>query len=210
MTQRQSENQNTKTPKHQDTRAAARLILASASPRRRELLSLFELDFEVEPADIDETVRAGEVPDDYVRRVAREKALAIHQRLDECFVLGSDTAVVVDGECLGKPADDARAREMLQRLSGSEHRVLSAVALVAPGGRVTERLSTTRVQFAPLPLTWIERYIASGEPRDKAGAYGIQGSAGIWVRSLSGSYTGVVGLPLFETGELLRQAGLTN
>lgn len=186
-----------------------RLILASASPRRRELLSLFDLDFDVEPADIDETVHADEAPQDYVRRVAREKALAVHGRLGDRFVIGSDTAVVDDGRCLGKPADDAEARDMLQRLSGSEHRVLSAVALVAPGGRISERLCTTRVEFAPLPPAWVERYIASGEPHDKAGAYGIQGSAGIWVRSLSGSYTGVVGLPLFETGELLREAGLS-
>lgn len=190
------------------TEKPAHLVLASASPRRRELLSLFGLDFEVEPADIDETVRAGEVPEDYVRRVAREKALAIHARSDGRFVLGSDTAVVVEGECLGKPVDDEEAREMLERLSGSEHCVLSAVALAAPDGRVAERLSVTRVEFARAPSDWIERYIASGEPHDKAGAYGIQGAAGIWVRSLSGSYTGVVGLPLFETGELLREAGL--
>lgn len=191
---------------------STRLILASASPRRRELLSLFDLDldFEVEPADIDETVLRGEAPEAYVRRVAREKALAIHARFDDCHVLGSDTAVVVDGQCLGKPVDDDDARDMLERLSGRPHQVLSAVVLVAPGGRVAERLSETEVEFARPPGDWIERYIASGEPRDKAGAYGIQGRAGVWVRSLSGSYTGVVGLPLFETGELLREAGLTS
>jgi septum formation protein len=97
---------------------------------------------------------------------------------------------------------------MLHRLSGGEHQVLSAVALVAPGGAVSERLSVTRVEFAELPAAWVDRYIASGEPHDKAGAYGIQGAAGIWVRALTGSYTGVVGLPLFETGELLGEAGL--
>ncbi|WP_376695065.1 Maf family protein [Wenzhouxiangella sp. EGI_FJ10305] len=185
---------------------SSRLILASASPRRRELLSLFEIDFDVQPADIDETVREGEPPEDYVRRMAREKALAIHDRDDEGFVIGSDTAVVLDGECLGKPVDDDDARDMLERLSGTVHQVLSAVALVAPGGRVVERLSVTAVEFARPPGSWIDRYVASGEPHDKAGAYGIQGTAGIWVRSLSGSYTGVVGLPLFETGELLRKA----
>ncbi|WP_459117373.1 Maf family protein [Wenzhouxiangella indolica] len=185
-----------------------RLVLASASPRRRELLSLFDIDFDVRPADIDETVREGETPEDYVRRVARDKALAVHRRSGDRFVLGSDTAVVDDGQCLGKPADDAEARDMLQRLSGSEHQVLSAVVLVAPGGQIAERLSVTAVEFGQPPAKWVERYIASGEPHDKAGAYGIQGSAGIWVRSLSGSYTGVVGLPLFETGELLREAGL--
>jgi len=185
-----------------------RLVLASASPRRRELLSLFELDFEAEPADIDETVCAGETPEDYVRRMAREKAAAVHRRYNACFVIGSDTAVVVDDECLGKPADDAQARDMLKRLSGREHRVLSAVVLIGPDGRLSERLSDTRVELARPSTRWIEHYIASGEPNDKAGAYGIQGSAGIWVRSLSGSYSGVVGLPLFETGELLRAAGL--
>ncbi|NBB92462.1 MAG: septum formation inhibitor Maf [Gammaproteobacteria bacterium] len=195
---------------HSRTRQAnaASLILASASPRRRELLGLFGVDFEVAPAHIDESVQGGESPERYVVRVARDKALAIHARLDGRFVLGSDTAVVVDDECLGKPADDDEAKDMLRRLSGREHRVLSAVALIAPDGASRERLSVTRVEFAELPLEWIRRYIASGEPHDKAGAYGIQGAAGIWVRSLNGSYSGVVGLPLFETGELLRAAGL--
>lgn len=185
-----------------------RLILASASPRRRELLSLFDIDFDVRPADIDETVGEGEVPADYVRRMAREKALAMHVRSDGCFVLGSDTAVVLDGEILGKPVDNNEASHMLEALSGREHEVLSAVALVAPDGRIDEHQSVTRVEFADLPGAWIGRYIDSGEPHDKAGAYGIQGAAGVWVRRLSGSYSGVVGLPLFETGELLREAGL--
>ncbi len=208
MNSREPENQNTRTPKHHSTRAAARLVLASASPRRRELLSLFGLEFEVEPADIDEAVDEGEAPDGYVLRVARDKALAIRERFPARFVLGSDTAVVVDGESLGKPADDEAARAMLGRLSGRGHRVLSAVVLIAPDGQVRERLSETHIDFATPSAGWIERYVASGEPRDKAGAYGIQGAAGIWVRSLSGSYSGVVGLPLFETGELLRESGL--
>ena len=186
----------------------ARLVLASASPRRRELLSLFGLEFDVEPANIDETGRDAEAPEEYVLRVAREKALAIRERSAQRFVLGSDTAVVVDGESLGKPAGDEDARAMLERLSGRHHRVLSAVVLIAPDGRVSARLSETEIDFARPAAGWIERYIASGEPHDKAGAYGIQGAAGIWVRSLSGSYTGVVGLPLFETGELLRESGL--
>lgn len=188
--------------------AHPRLILASASPRRRELLSLFELDFDVEPAHIDESPAANEAPEAHVRRLAREKALAIHARFPGCFVLGSDTAVVIAGECLGKPADDDEARAMLRRLSGREHQVLSAVALVGPDGASRERLRATRVELAQLPPAWIERYVASGEPHDKAGAYGIQGSAGIWVRSITGSYSAVVGLPLFVTGELLREAGL--
>lgn len=194
---------------NEKTNELARLVLASASPRRRELLSLFDCRFDVEPADIDESARPGEAPEDYVRRVARAKALAVHAGCGERFVIGSDTAVVVDGECLGKPADDHQAREMLGRLSGRAHRVLSAIALIAPDGGVDERLSVTRVELARLPADWVDAYIRSGEPHDKAGAYGIQGRAGIWVRSLSGSYSGVVGLPLYETGELLRRAGLT-
>ncbi|HSH26414.1 MAG TPA: Maf family protein, partial [Wenzhouxiangella sp.] len=161
-------------------------------------------------AHIDEAVRPHEAPEAYVRRMAREKALAVQGRFDGRFVLGSDTAVVVNDECLGKPGDDHEARDMLRRLSGREHRVLSAVSVIDPDGASRERLSVTRVEFAELPAAWIERYVASGEPHDKAGAYGIQGAAGTRVRSLAGSYSGVVGLPLFETGELLREAGLTD
>jgi len=210
MNQRQPEHQITKALKHKNTRAAARLVLASASPRRRELLAQFDLEFDIRPAHIDESVHPGESPEGYVLRVARDKALAIHEGVKGCFVLGADTAVVVDGECLGKPVDDGEARTMLRRLSGRQHRVLSAVALIAPDGERYERLSDTRVEMAELSDAWIDRYIASGEPHDKAGAYGIQGAAGIRVRCLAGSYTGVVGLPLFETGELLREAGLAD
>ena len=184
------------------------LILASASPRRRELLGVFGIDFDVRPADIDESVISGETPADYTLRLAVEKASEVSGSYRGCFVLGSDTTVALGGECLGKPEDADQARVMLERLSGTVHEVLSAVALVHPGGRVETRLSTTQVDFAELPSAWISNYIASGEPMDKAGAYGIQGAAGIWVRRLDGSYTGVVGLPLFETGQLLRRAGL--
>ncbi|QOC22099.1 septum formation inhibitor Maf [Wenzhouxiangella sp. AB-CW3] len=184
------------------------LILASASPRRRELLGVFGIDFEVRPADIDESVLDGETPADYTLRLAVEKARAVAGDCPGGFVLGSDTTVALDGECLGKPVDAAQARDMLLRLSGTRHDVLSAVALVHPDGEVDSRLSTTIVDFAPLPAAWVDAYVDSGEPMDKAGAYGIQGAAGIWVRRLEGSYTGVVGLPQFETGELLRAAGL--
>lgn|SRR5690554_2891259 len=183
------------------------LILASSSPRRRELLGLFGLDFEVEPAAINETPVEGEAPRDHAVRMAREKAQAVYQRHSAARVLASDTVVAVDGAILGKPVGAAQARSMLERLSGRTHRVLSAVVLTGPDGMLDERCSETRVEFAPLPAAWIASYIASGEPYDKAGAYGIQGPAGIWVRSLTGSYSGVVGLPLFETGELLREAG---
>ncbi len=184
------------------------LILASASPRRRELLGVFGIDFEVHPADIDESLISGETPGDYTLRLAVEKAREVSSQYRESFVLGSDTTVALGGDCLGKPADAAEARDMLERLSGTVHEVLSAVALVHPGGGIETRLSTTRVDFAELPAGWLHHYIASGEPMDKAGAYGIQGAAGIWVRGLDGSYTGVVGLPLYETGDLLRRANL--
>lgn len=184
------------------------LILASASPRRRELLGLFGIEFEVEPAGIDETVSAGEAPADYVMRMAGAKAQAIAERRPATPVLGSDTAVVLDGECLGKPAGDDEAAAMLRRLSGRSHQVLSAVTLIGPDGNAAARLSETLVTFDTLPPEWIARYVASGEPHDKAGAYGIQGAAGVWITRLEGSYSGVVGLPLYETGELLRQAGV--
>ncbi len=184
------------------------LILASASPRRRELLAQTGLAFAVIVAAVDESVRAGEAADDYVLRVAADKAGAVHEKYPQAFVFGADTAVVVDGEILGKPVDAGAARAMLKRLSGRSHEVLSAVVLAWPDGRRSERLSRTSVTFAKLPPRWIEDYVASGEGLDKAGAYGIQNQAGLRIARISGSYTGVVGLPLFETAELLREAGL--
>lgn len=184
------------------------LILASASPRRRELLGQFGLAFDVDPADIDETRRNGETAESYVLRIAGEKALHVADRHPGQPVLGADTAVVLDGHSLGKPVDAGEARSMLRQLSGRSHQVMSAVALVCPDGRRLSRLSSTEVEFGQLPVAWIDAYIASGDPMDKAGAYGIQNQAGIWVSRITGSYTGVVGLPLFETGTLLREAGL--
>lgn len=184
------------------------LILASASPRRRELLAVFGRAFEVVPARIDETPLAGEPARAYVIRIARAKAAAVAATHPRACVLGADTAVVLTDEPLGKPADVAEARAMLERLSGRTHHVLSAVVLVEPGGERRENLSVTEVEFAPLPSAWIERYVASGDPFDKAGGYGIQNAAGTWVRRIAGSYTGVVGLPVFETRELLRAARL--
>jgi septum formation protein len=141
--------------------------------------------------------------------MAGEKALAVAGVHRGCFLVGSDTAVVVDGECLGKPADESEARFMLGRLSGRRHRVLSSVALAAPDGALREALSETVVDFATLPASWVDAYLGTDEPYDKAGAYGIQGAAGIWVRRIEGSYTGVMGLPLYETAGLLRTAGFT-
>lgn len=184
------------------------LILASASPRRRQLLAEFGLPFKIVPAEVDETPLGGEPAPDYVIRIARAKAAAVAAVHPNAHVLASDTTVVLDDEPLGKPDNADAARTMLQRLSGRAHQVLSAVVLVESRGEWRERLSATDVEFAPLPEDWIERYIASGDPFDKAGAYGIQNAAGIWIRRIAGSYTGVVGLPLFETGDLLRSAEL--
>ncbi|AKS40970.1 Maf-like protein [Wenzhouxiangella marina] len=187
---------------------AADLILASGSPRRRELLSGFGLLFEVQAAEIDESVHPGEAARRYVQRMALEKAAAVARRQPDRAVLAADTSVVIDGRILGKPGTPEAARAMLEQLSGRAHQVMSAVALLVPGREPVEALSVTDVRFAELPAAWIERYVASGDPLDKAGAYGIQNDAGHWVRRIDGSYSGVVGLPLFETGELLRAAGL--
>lgn len=183
------------------------LILASSSPRRRELLAGLGLDFHAEPAGIDETPAPGEAADDYTRRMAREKAITVGRQRPDAWILGSDTTVAVDGKIFGKPADAAEARRMLETLSGRWHEVMSAVTLAGNEAEDT-LLNVTRVRFADLPADWIESYIAGGEPVDKAGAYGIQGQAALWIPELEGSYTGVMGLPLFETAQLLRQAQL--
>jgi septum formation protein len=185
------------------------LILASASPRRRELLGVFGLPFSVVPADIDEARLVDESAELYVSRIALCKAERVARSQPYAYVLGADTAVVVDGDSLGKPSDTGQASDMLRQLSGRTHQVMSAVAMVCPDGRRLHRLSLTTVEFSLLPDAWIERYVASGDPMDKAGGYGIQNEAGMWIRRIDGSYSGVVGLPLYETGDLLREAGLT-
>lgn len=187
------------------------LILASASPRRRELLDQIGVGYRVVISEIDESVLAGEKPGDYVCRVAREKVLDVMQREGSVApVLGADTAVVVKGRILGKPADRAQAIDMLETLSGRTHEVWSAVALVLPTGRILEQLNVTRVTFSELPRAWIEAYCDSGDPMDKAGAYGVQGMAAQRISQLEGSYSGVMGLPLHETSEILSEAGLLN
>lgn len=183
------------------------LILASASPRRRELLEQIGLSFTVQPVEMEETPREGEAPDLYVLRMAREKALACQRMAGntDALVLGADTSVVLDGSIMGKPRDRDDARGMLQRLSGHTHEVMTGVALAGPTA-VRERVVTTRVEFRRLADDEIEAYLASGEPYDKAGAYGIQGLGGIFVTSMVGSYSAVVGLPLDATADLLAQA----
>ncbi len=185
------------------------LCLASASPRRQELLRQITVEYAVAAADIDESWLPGEAPGDYVQRLARTKAFAVAGGAAAAGlpVLGADTSVVLGQAIFGKPADAADAHRMLSRLAGCEHQVMSAVALVK-NGTCHERLSISRVRFAPLSEAQIDRYIASGEPFGKAGAYAIQGRAAIFVEHLQGSYSGVMGLPLFETAQLLAAAGV--
>jgi septum formation protein len=182
------------------------IVLASASPRRRELLQQIGVVFEVIPAHIDETPGPHESPAEYTRRMAREKALAVAGR-QSCGrpVLGADTSVIIDGEILGKPDSPEQAAAMLRRLSGRTHQVLSAVAVVAGEHGVLEALSVSQVTFAPLDQTWIAQYVRTGDPMDKAGAYGVQGMAGEKISRIEGSFYGVMGLPLYETAELLRR-----
>jgi septum formation protein len=183
------------------------LRLASASPRRRQLLDLIGVPHVVTPADIDETPHAGEAAGDYVVRLAREKADAVWSRHQDLPVLAADTTVVVDGEILGKPesADDALA--MLRKLSGRAHFVHTGIALRTAHG-LSDDISITDVEFAGLSDDMIRTYWSSGEPQGKAGAYAIQGLGAVFVSEISGSYTGVMGLPLFETAELLRYHGI--
>ncbi|HEX7029844.1 MAG TPA: Maf family protein [Gammaproteobacteria bacterium] len=186
------------------------LILASASPRRRELLAQVGIACEAHPVDLDETVDPGETPAAYVERLALAKARVCRDLAttpDDAIFLGADTAVVVDGEILGKPRDREDAFSMLRRLSGREHEVLTAVALVR-GGREAVRVSISRVGFADVSEAAIAAYWETGEPADKAGAYGIQGRAAAFIHHVSGSYSGVVGLPLFETVEMLGEFGM--
>lgn len=188
------------------------VYLASQSPRRRELLAQIGLVPALIAADVDETPLPSERADHYVERLARAKALAGWRAVEQGAlaplpVLGADTTVIVDGEILGKPRDERDARAMLARLSGRTHQVLTGVSL-CNAQRQLSVVSRTDVTFAELDTGRIARYCASGEPLDKAGGYGIQGLAAAFVARIDGSYSGVVGLPLFETAELLRQFGI--
>ena len=188
----------------------AELFLASASPRRRELLAQIAVPCVTQIASIDETPLPAEPAAVYVERLALEKARAGLRALGEpadAVVLGADTAVVLDGRILGKPADFAESREMLLSLSGRSHQVMTAVALVG-AGRESSRVVTSEVSFRTLGEAEIAAYWASGEPCDKAGSYGIQGLAAVFVNHMQGSYSAVVGLPLCETAEMLGQFGI--
>ncbi|MCU8021419.1 MULTISPECIES: Maf family protein [unclassified Shewanella] len=197
------------------------LVLASTSPRRKELLAQIgfgcpEFSFTQVAPDIDETVQQGEAPRDYVRRLAAEKAqagLALCADMSQPAVLGSDTIVVLENQILGKPLDVADAKQTLSELSGRTHTVMTAVALTYKAGesdsilKTSVRLVETQVRFCALSTADIEAYVASKEPMDKAGSYGIQGLGGCFVAAIEGSYSGVVGLPLVETRELLAEIG---
>ncbi len=187
--------------------AAPVLCLASQSPRRRDLLWQIGVPHKVMAARVDESLLPGESPDDYVERVALEKAVTVCNGGERLPVLAADTAVVLDGTVYGKPVDRADALRMLGKLSGRAHQVLTAVAF-ATGQTVALRVSASTVRFRDLTLPEREAYWETGEPRDKAGAYAIQGLGAVFVESLSGSYSGVMGLPLAETAELLRTAGI--
>jgi septum formation protein len=183
-----------------------RIVLASSSPRRRELLDLLGLTFEVRPADIDETERPGEDPLLYVRRLAREKANALTLGDDE-VAIAADTTVDVDGQIFGKPQDAADARRMLGLLSGRTHRVHTGVA-VRRGTDVRVGSSTSQVSIVALTAAMIDWYVNLGEPFGKAGAYAIQGAGGAFVDSVSGSVSGIVGLPMTVLVELARDVGV--
>lgn len=184
------------------------LYLASASPRRRELLSQLEVPFELILPEVEEQRQPSETAADYVQRLARDKAIAGAAMAPEPLpVLAGDTIVVLDGDVLEKPTDKADGLAMLRRLSGRSHQVMTAMAL-ARQGNIEVVLVTTEVSFRSLSDTDVERYWASGEPTDKAGGYGIQGLGGRFVARINGSYSAVVGLPLVETEALLRRGGV--
>lgn len=183
------------------------LILASASPRRQELLREAGIPIEVHPAHIDEEQREGEAPLDYVLRMAREKAEVIARKFPGRVVLGADTIVVIGNEVLGKPRNREDAARMLRLLSGRGHFVTTAVTVISASGQTSTRAGTTNVFFRDLAEEEIQQYIATGEPMDKAGAYAIQGGAGQWAIRMEGEFSNVVGLPLTLVSEMLRAGG---
>lgn len=183
------------------------LCLASESPRRRDLLWQIGVPHKAKAARVDESLLPGESPGDYVERVALEKAMTVRNGGERLPVLAADTVVVLDDTVYGKPVDRADALAMLGKLSGRAHQVLTAVAFAADQ-TVELRLSASTVRFRDLTLAEREAYWQTGEPRDKAGAYAIQGFGAVFIESLGGSYSGVMGLPLAETAQLLRAAGI--
>jgi len=179
-----------------------RLVLASSSPRRKELLDAAGWPYEAIVAGIDESLKPNEAPAVYVQRLARSKAEAVAARLQSGLVLGADTTVVVENQLLAQPVDDDDARRMLNLLKGKWHEVLTGVAVVRVGGETTVAYETTRVRFAEMTAEEIDWYVATGEARGKAGAYGIQGAAGLFIEEIQGDYFNIVGLPIRLVYEL--------
>ena len=185
------------------------IILASSSPRRRELLDQIGVGYICSPVDVDETPRRGETPEQYVARLAAAKSLlARRSERTRLPVVGADTAVVLAGEIMGKPQGRDHALAMLARLSGRRHEVMSAVSVRSPQQH-WQALSVNTVTFRPIDRQEMHAYWATGEPVDKAGAYAIQGLGALFVKHIEGSFSGVVGLPLYETADLLRKAGIS-
>jgi septum formation protein len=182
------------------------LILASASPRRQELLRNADISFTAHPANIDETPLPNELPRDYAERLAKEKARAVHRKYPHNFVLGADTIVVVDGVILGKPQNDGDATRMLRMLSAQTHEVITGVCLAGPNELELTASETTLVTMCEISETEIRAYISTREPMDKAGAYAIQGIASRWVPRIEGDYSNVVGLPIARVYSMLREA----
>jgi septum formation protein len=182
------------------------IVLASASPRRQELLRNAGISFTVQPANIDETPLPGELPQAYPERLAQEKALAVFPTHPQDYVLGADTIVVIDGCILGKPRDNVDARRMLRSLSARTHAVITGVCLVSAKHKQIAS-ETTLVTMCEISDDEIQAYVSSGDPMDKAGAYGIQGVASRWISHIEGDYSNVVGLPVSRVYSMLRQAG---
>ena len=182
-------------------------VLASASPRRRELLSGIGLSFDIDKPDIEETPFRGETASDYVRRLAEEKARTVLQRQSNRLILAADTTVVIDGDILEKPKSKDEGVEMLQRLSGTRHQVMTGVSIINDD-RESSFVSTSYVIFRALAEDEILWYWNTGEPRDKAGGYGLQGAGGAFIEAINGSYSNVIGLPLAETVSSLRSFGV--
>jgi len=180
-----------------------KLILASGSPRRAEILNAVGWPFEVVTSGIDETRKPGENPDAYVQRLALEKARAVATRREAGLILAADTTVVVDDQLLGQPEDDRDAQRMLKLLSGKWHEVLTGIALKRIGSETKVGIETTRVRFAELSESEIDWYVSTGEPRGKAGAYAIQGRAALFVEEVSGDYFNIVGLPIRLVYEMI-------
>ncbi|HEX2988023.1 MAG TPA: Maf family protein [Chloroflexota bacterium] len=189
-------------------RSVTSLILASGSPRREALMRQVGLQFEVEPSDAEESLPEGMTAEESARQLALKKARQVAARRIEGLVIGADTVVVVDGQILGKPSGPDEARDMIRRLSGREHQVITGIAVVdaATADSRSDSVSTD-VRFAPLSQEVIDRYVATGEPLDKAGGYGIQGFAALLVESIRGDYNNVVGLPIRRLAELLGEFG---